>query len=218
MKRIIVPTAIIAILTGLGIGLSRTSAQGQAGASKSAPHMVGLVDMAYIFKNYKKFTAMREGLKAEIQNTDQKAKSMAENVRGLQSQIREFKEGSTEFLKIERQLASAVTEFKTFEQLAKRDFMRKESQIYKTVYLEAIDAIKLYVKHYPYTLIIRFNREGIESVDNPQQVLSGLNKQVVYHRKQDDITDSILDYLNNKYKPGVARGGGGAANRRPNPR
>ena len=47
----------------------------------NAPHKVALVDMAFVFKNYKKFEVLREDLKEEIQASEGEAKSRAEPCR-----------------------------------------------------------------------------------------------------------------------------------------
>ena len=46
---------------------------------------------------------------------------------------------------------------------------------------------------------MRFNREELEAAGDPQKIIQGMNRQVVWHRPQDDLTDPILNYLNNEY-------------------
>ena len=61
MRKIIVSTAIVAILavSTFSIGTVR----GQAGKpSADAPHKIGLIDMAHVFKEYKKFKVFRPNL------------------------------------------------------------------------------------------------------------------------------------------------------------
>jgi outer membrane protein len=77
--------------------------------------------------------------------------------------------------------------------------MRQESQIYKTVYLEVADATRLYAKHFHLTLVLRFNRKSINEADGPKGILGSMNKQVIYSRPEDDITDSVVKYLNDLY-------------------
>ncbi|HEY4261494.1 MAG TPA: OmpH family outer membrane protein, partial [Schlesneria sp.] len=67
-------------------------------------------------------------------------------------------------------------------------------------YNETSEAVKKYADFYKYTLVIRFNREDLDT-ENPQNLLQGMNRQVVYHRGEDDITVSVLDYLNRRYTP-----------------
>ena len=78
--------------------------------------------------------------------------------------------------------------------------MRRESQIYKTVYLEVSDAVQKYADYYKYTLIIRFDRQGLDDKATPPEVVQRMNKQVVFHRTDDDITDAVLQYLNRLYE------------------
>ena len=40
--------------------------------------------------------------------------------------------------------------------------------------------------------------------DNPEEVMRGLNKQVVYFRPNDDITNHIVKYLNTNYQRNAA--------------
>ncbi|MGE3316251.1 MAG: OmpH family outer membrane protein, partial [Planctomycetaceae bacterium] len=71
--------------------------------------------------------------------------------------------------------------------------------IYKKIYLEVSDIVERYATKFDYTLVIRFNRDDAESSDNPQEIMQRMNKQVVYFRASDDITDSVLEYLNKTY-------------------
>ncbi len=98
-----------------------------------------------------------------------------------------------------------ASDFEAFRKVAQRDFLRKEAEIYKTVYLEVSDAVKLYAQHYKYAVILRFNREDIQTSSNPEEVLQSMNRQVVYFYAKDDITESVLQYLNKKYQPTAAR-------------
>ena len=79
------------------------------------------------------------------------------------------------------------------------EFLRAEADIYKTVYLEVQDAVTMYAEHYNYTLIMRFNRAKVEDAENPQEIIQSMNRPVVYYNDQDDLTEPILQYLNNQY-------------------
>ena len=93
-----------------------------------------------------------------------------------------------------------------------REFLKKESQIYLQVYNEVSKMVEKYATHFNYTLIIRFNREDLDT-ENPQQLLQGMNRQVVYYRPNEDITTPVLESLNKKFNPAPSTGGNGAAPR-----
>ena len=127
---------------------------------------------------------------------------MAEKVKTLQAQLKsgQLKEGSPGYIAKEKELIQLTSDFEVFRKGAQREFLRKESQIYKTVYMEVVDAVQKYAEYYNYTLVMRFSRDELQDDAEPQEVLQRMNKQVVFHRGEDDITLSVLDYLNRRYK------------------
>ncbi len=161
-------------------------------------HQVGLIDMAHIFKNYQKFTVLTESLQAEIKATDDQAKLMVERLQTQQQVLTSgnLAEGSPEFARAEAQLLEMQSSLQAFQRKAQREFLIKEADIYKTVYLEVETAVAQYATYYHYTLVLRFNRQSVDVAENPRDIISGMNRQVVYHRTDDDITDVILNFLN----------------------
>lgn len=223
MKRAITWASAVVLLAGVLTLTTNAWSQGDragapaaaAAAPSTVPHKVGLIDMAHVFKNYKKFETLREDLKLEIGVSEEKAKTMQAELAELQGHLKKFMEGSKEYAKAEQEIVKKAAEFESFRRTASREFLKKESQIYLQVYNETSEAVKKYADYYKYTLVIRFNREELDT-ENPQNLLQGMNRQVVYHRGEDDITVSVLDYLNRRYtptaapaapaaKPGVAR-------------
>ena len=198
MKRILVSAVAVAILVGY---LGKTWSQNATAKSpaKTIPHKIGLIDMAKVFKEYEKFGTLRADLKADIQDSDREAKAMALQSQQLREQMKMLKPGTSNFIDLEKQLTDLTSKFEAFRKNAQRDFLRKEAQIYRTIYLEVAAVVRQAAEAWNYTLIIRFNSEDLDGTD-PQKLIQGLNRQVVYHRTDDDITDSVLDYLNRKYE------------------
>ena len=205
MKRTIVSAVAVLAFSGAALITAfsgfPTTAQAQNSGQKELEHKIGLIDMAEVFKEYKKFKALREDLKVDIQASDRKAKVLAAQAKTIADQLKSgtFKEGSQEYKRLEDELIRMRTEFNSFKARVQRDFMRQESQIYKTVYLEVADATKKYAEYFKYTLVLRFNRKSISEAAGPKGILGSMNKQVIYSRPEDDITDSVVDYLNKLY-------------------
>jgi len=210
VKKFIVCLASVALGAGLLLGPSVSYGQGQAaGATAPAaiPHQVGLIDMAHVFKEYSKFKALSESLKAEVEASDSQAKGIVQSLQQMQAQLAsgQLAEGSQQYTDLEQQLVTKATELEAFKKVKQREFVRKEADIYKTVYLEVQDAVAQYAKIYKYTLIMRFNREKVESAENPQEIIASMNRPVVFHQQKDDLTDPILKYLNDQYNRTAAR-------------
>ncbi len=198
VKKVLLLASAVAVLVAALTLNSPARAQNGAGEAE-LPHKVGLIDMAHVFKNYKKFEALREDLKLEIEKSDSKAKEMAEKIKEMQAKMKDLKEGSPDYQAAEKQFLTATTQFEAFRKTQQRDFLRKESQIYKTIYMEVTEFVKKYAKYRHYTIVLRFNRDEPDSSDNPQEVMQRMNKQVVYYQENDDITQVIVDALNRNY-------------------
>lgn len=203
----------IAVLAGLS-GLATTSfssfatkAWGQQGQkSASIPHKVGLIDMAEVFNKYEKFKLLREGLKAEVTASDQIRQQRAMQIKTLQGQLKSgtYSQDSPDYSKLEKKLIGLTAEYESFRKSEQRKFMRKETQIFKTIYLEVSDAVRLYTHYNDYTLIIRYSRKSLDEAEKPNEVLQHMNQLVVVSREEDDITKQVLDYLNRKYNSASA--------------
>jgi outer membrane protein len=202
-------TAALCLSGILGTVQSQT-AKPAAPAASSAPVKIGLVDMARVFKEYKKFQSLRDDLKGIMETRMKEAQAIATEAKTISEQIKLLKRGSVEFIAKESRLTELTTKFQTKQKIARAEYVRKEAEMFKQIYVEARDVIKLYSEHFKYTLVLRFNSQPLDTESGiPQDVANSLNKLVVYHRAQDDITDAIIEYLNRKPtpapKPGIAK-------------
>jgi len=190
----------------LGVAWGQTGAPARTAAAPQA-HKVGLIDMAYLFSKYEKFNVLQEDLRAEMEQAQQKLKATADRIRAIQGELKQFTQGSPEFVERERQITQLSAQIQADQKTAQLEFYRKESQLYQQIYLEVTDLVEKYAEAKQYTLILRFNRDGETSTnDDPQKVMQTLQRQVVYYRADDDITDAILNYLNQQYSRNAAGG------------
>lgn len=198
MKKLFVCFAVA--VAAAGVTLAPAQAQDKPAASAAGTHQVGLIDMAHVFKNYDKFKTMTEEMQADAKKAQSDAETMVEDMKKIQAAMQSLEEGSADYVKNEEKILALQTRLETFRKVQQREFLRKEAEIYKTVYMEVQDAVQKYAKYYKYTLIIRFNRQSVDAAENPQEIITSMNRQVVYYRDQDDLTDPILSFLNDEYK------------------
>lgn len=208
MKKLVAFTTLSAFLGTAGMVLlshvaGERSAEANAPGDASVPHKIALIDMAHVFKNYKKFEARREGLKTEITTSEERIKKDLEAIKILQQQLKSLVEGSPEYKVKEQELASKAADIQAYREVQQRDFLRKESQIYKEIYGEVSEAVGKYAEYYKYSLVMRFKRDEMPEADNPNDVINKMNGTVIYHRAEDDITDAVLKFLNDRYDRGV---------------
>jgi outer membrane protein len=216
VKKLIVSLSAVAALSAVLLTATHTKGQGgnpQAAARAPRPHQIGLIDMAYVFNNYEKFKALQESVQAGLKKTQEDAQKMIDAMKAKGELIKsgEIKKDSPEYRKIEAELISMQAQLEALGKVTQNENLRKEAEIYRQIYLEVQDTIKIYADHYGYTLIIRFDRESVADSTDPQQVLQRLTRQVVYHRGEDDLTMVILNQLNKQYQSSAGRPAGAAS-------
>ncbi|MCA8993411.1 MAG: OmpH family outer membrane protein [Planctomycetaceae bacterium] len=200
MKKFSLTLMAFAMTAALALMPARVTAQqpGQAPAAK--PHQVALIDLAHIFQNYEKFKDQTQGLQTAAQNAQAKAVQMGEDLKAKQTALQSLTPGSPDYSALESQLFEAQGKLQAFQQVEQREIVRKQAELYKQIYMDVQKATSEYARYYNYTLVLRFNRADATESTNPQQILQGLNRQVVFYQTNDDITDQILDYLNDTYR------------------
>lgn len=203
MKKLIVSLSAVAAL--LAVLLTATQTRGQAGnpaaARAARPHQIGLIDMAFVFNNYEKFKALQAAVQEDLKIAKEKAQATIEKMKALNEQLTggEIKKDSPEAKNLEAQMIKMQTELEVFGKVTQNENLKRKAEIYKQIYLEVQENIRIYANAYGYTLIIRFDRESVADSTDPQQVLQRLTRQVVYHRGEDDLTEVILKHMNQQY-------------------
>ena len=202
MKKLFVYATAVALTAGWMVSPNVASAQQQPDkAPAKVSHQVGLIDMQEVFKNYKKLTTMQKAFQEEVKATEAKFRGRLEEMKSMQEKLTggDLTEGSPEYNKLEGSILTKQTQLETDRKVTQREFMRKEAEVYKTVYQEVETAVQKYAKAFRYTLIMRFSRQNVAETENAQELMQSINRQVVYFRPEDDITTQILEYLNNEY-------------------
>lgn len=209
MKRIAF-TAVLTAAVAAGFLFTRPSA---AQAEKDGAGKIGLIDIVHVFKEYDKVKTMLKSLAEEAKENESALKTKVQDMQQLQKQLKTgtFAPDSPQYKQIEQKLIGMSTEIETERKVRQLEFVKKESEIYKSVYVEIQDTVGMFAKHYNYDVILKFSRAKVDEATNPQQVMASMNRQVVHFDPQDDITEPILRYLNQQYAKTAGAPAGDAA-------
>lgn len=203
MKKLIV-ALVAAVAAGSMVPIQAQDGGKAASAATrdTTPHRVGLVDMAEVFQGYKKFEDLRKELSSEIEKSDAEAKIMVEKMQKMQLAMQEskFPPGSPQYEQAEKALLDAKGEFESFRAATQRKLARRESEMFKVIYADTTEMVKRYAEYAKYTVVVRFDRKDIDENTAPAEAVQRMNKQVVYFRGEDDITDVVLKSLNKQYE------------------
>lgn len=195
--------AMAGLVCLIGVSYLVGSAAGQ-GANKPAaapPSKVALIDMAEVFRQYIKFQNLRDDLQAKIKAKDGEIQGIGKQMQALQNKLqsKEIEKGSDAYSDLEKQYVELGSKLEASRKQAQLELMREEAKNYHTVYQEVQGAVKTFAEHFGYTVVLRFNREEPDGND-PQKVIQGLGRQIVFHKADDDITDGVVEFINRGLK------------------
>ncbi len=186
-----------------------TAAQGQdngktrketpAAEDKDIPHRIGVVDVDYIFENYKKVNAEMEELKDEVRKIEEKLKIMQRTGQDEFEVFKTLKDGSPEKKAKEEKLTELQARFDAKRKSSQNELKREQAKMQLTIYQEIQDAVKVVANHNNITLVVKASRNESGSASDPARTQVMMNQACIFHRKQDDMTETVLNLLNKKY-------------------
>ena len=196
MKRNMLVVALVASVLGLSMWQACTAQGENRFGSSGHEARIALVDIAHIFKNYKKFTRLSDQMKADVKNRDQELRKLQESLQGLLKQRSQLTPGSTTYKQMEQKIAQNKAQLELMADTARREFQRREANLYYQTYREVEQVIQKYARSRGITLVLRNSRNDGVNQSNPQDVIKRVSQQVVYAQPTMDITEVVLAALN----------------------
>ncbi|RME76113.1 MAG: OmpH family outer membrane protein [Planctomycetota bacterium] len=185
-----------------------------AHAQQAAAPRIGVVDLARVFKDYKKSAVLEEKINGERDQLKAELDGIKKKISDLNKELDLLDFGSDSYRAKEEEKARLVGLY----ELKKRrleDRIKRRWQEYNVELLDDIGAVvSAYGKEHGYTLILKVDTDPSDE----QKLLAGL-RNVLYFAEQIDITDQVVAILNRRYqleggkaaRPAGGSGGRGAA-------
>lgn len=193
---------LVTFLLGTGLSFSlwgASTAQVTANRSSAAAGVEGrvaLVDVAYIFKKYEKFTRLYEAMKAEVKQREKEIAESQNELKMYMNQKQSFAPESPDYKNMEKKIVQKKGELELAAESARREFTQKEANLYHQTYKEVEAAVASYSEQRGITLVLRASRDSESAGSNPQDVIKEVSQMVIYSLPQMDITDAVLASLN----------------------
>jgi Skp family chaperone for outer membrane proteins len=181
---------------------ARTAAgQGKpaAVADDDQPHRIGVVDIDYIFEKYKKVQVEMDDIKNEIQETENKLKQMQREGQEKYEEWKALKDGTPEKKAKEEKLTQMQALFDAKRKSFQNELKREQAKLQLTIYQEIQDAVKVVANHNSITLVVKISRSELGSTSDPARTQAMMGQPCIFHRKQDDMTETVLNLMNKKY-------------------
>lgn len=182
---------------------SSVRAQAPAAANANTPQKIAVLDTERVFLESEQFKKLRDELlelkKAKQQKLDQLQQQKAALMSDVREQQLDF--DSAEMVSKEEELIKLETSAKTYAAVAKQQVMRRELEIQSEMFQMVQKALDKFAETNGYSMVLNAHKLD-ESVENPNELTRTMLQTVTWHRNREDITDAVIQYLNQRYTAG----------------
>jgi Skp family chaperone for outer membrane proteins len=172
---------------------------GRKPKARSEVTHIALVDMAEVFKQSEEFKTRRAALKQSVANYTTNARKKFTEVNELMKQLRQKPAGSVEAQKLNKQILAKKAALTASNASQKLQFLTRESEIYKAMYLEVQKKADRVARKNGFTLVLRFNSKKVSEVTSTKGIISRMNNLIISHDKSINITNKVIQELNKEY-------------------
>lgn len=156
---------------------------------------VGLIDVGYIFKNYKPATDKLAELKPALQELEKTVQLRQVEIEQLQRKLAAPKEGDDR-AKLQQQFAKLQQELRVYIETERQGLQKRELQIQADVYKLVQTEVQRLAKERGLKLVVVRPRGNLESEDAGE--LNRTLNQLVIFEDGLDLTDEVLKSLQAK--------------------
>jgi len=187
----------------------RRAEGGQNQPTRLAPVTIGSIDLERVFQEYERYKDTTEQIQAEMMHKQAQLQELLTEAKGYYEKLQQFKPGTEDYNDWNDKLTEAQ---------AKYEGERKKIQNQMTI-RDANAAAQIYNDIRKFTAYVA-GRRGLSFVlqagdnedisgGNPDEVMAAVSRNVVYRDPRYDITDEVIQVLNQQYRIFKEKASGG---------
>ena len=201
---------------GLLVGPSLGQQEKTAKPATPAPPIIGTVDIGAVLKGYEKVKVLSEEFKAAAMAKSNELMKLQAEAQQEAEMLQKMTPGSPDYKKHEDKISSLKAQHDAGREQAQRDFSLREAEMMATLYKEINQWVVHIANFRGMNYVFRVSNDPITG-NNPQAVMSAIERNVVHYDPRNDITRDVIFNMNRAYKalsdtqpksvsPGAARG------------
>lgn len=161
---------------------------------------VAVIDIVKVFNEYQRTKEINERLNKEQVDLQNQRKLKIDRVDALKAQLDNLNPDSPDYYKRQKELLSLSIELKNFTDLT-AESIKTEFRVHtEDIYKEMLKAIEAVAKEQGYDLVLYQDTMEIHGDSFPALLEKIRERKVLYSAKQIDLTQTVLDYINQTYK------------------
>jgi Skp family chaperone for outer membrane proteins len=169
------------------------------------PGVVAVIDLNKVMNSYIKAKTIVEGLQKDGMAADTALRKDNAQIEALKEKLKDFKPGTLDFKRREEEITQRISDLKVRASIEQRDFQERQMKAMYVIYCEITDEVERYAQANGVLLVMDYPSEKVD-VDQPATIQRHVQRPFVYQGGP-DITNAVLDSLNQKAIASQPRGG-----------
>jgi Skp family chaperone for outer membrane proteins len=196
-----------------------TQGQPPAGGGAGAPRhnggapmqhsVVAVIDLNHVMNNYVNAKKQVEGLQKDGMEADTNLRKDNAQIEALKEKLKDFKPGSPDYKRMEEEITQRMSDLKVRASIEQRDFQERQMKAMYLIYREITEEVKRYAQAQNIGLVMDYSSDPVDP-NVPATIQRAVSRPFVYQGGP-DITDAVLNSLNQKAIASRPPAGGGAA-------
>ena len=187
--------AAIAFATFAGSAFASASLSAQQAEPTHQPgHRVALIDVAYIFRNLPAVNAHISKVKADLKKEELELKQRRDTLKQAVEQLKTLKVGSADYARQEEYVANLESQLRLHRVHKYRELNEAEARLYYNSYQKIAAALRAIATDNNIQLVLNSSSEEMD-VEQNDSVVRGVMKNVVYHDRTVNMTNTVMRYL-----------------------
>lgn len=158
--------------------------------------LVAILDVAKVFDENLAFKSQLALIKDDADKLKAQITQQQEAIKVEAQDLGRFDVGSTERNNLEGQLEIKQANLRTFARQQETVLLSREARVYYDTYLQMQTVVESLASSNGISLVLRFESSEIDP-DNRAEVVKGVNRSVIYHRKL-DLTGMVTKAMNGR--------------------
>lgn len=164
---------------------------------------IAMLDVNHIFEHDPRFKQNMEAMKADVEAAEKQVSAKRALLETAKQELQKLTAGTPEHTKLTNDMMKAQGDLTVQIQQQRREFLLREANIYADLYEEVHAACARYAETHNVEMVLRFTSDPVNR-GKPESVLSWINRPVVWHEEEVDVTQAIVDAM-----IAARKGGGG---------
>ena len=166
----------------------------QATAQTRPGTTIALLDIEEVFQEYLRYKAMLDDVRKDEKALETMVRGKAKELTAMQNELRDYKPGSANYSQLEGKIAKLKADTTVETELKRKGFIIRRSKASHIAYQDITKTVARFAEANGISIVMAYDKREVDP-NNPNQVLTEINRRVIYQRSL-NITKYIIEQLN----------------------